>query len=194
MESFDLNKAFCALLTVIFGVFTLSIFSDSLFGHDTPEQFGYEVEVAEKSTGGAGGDAGPAFDPIAPVLASADAAKGEAIFKKCASCHSVDKGGANKVGPALYGVVGRDIASKADYGYSGGLTEFGAGKQWTFEELNGFLWKPKKYVKGTSMGFAGIKKVEDRANLITYLNSASDSPLAAPAAEAPAAEAEKSAY
>ncbi|MEM1365221.1 MAG: c-type cytochrome, partial [Pseudomonadota bacterium] len=100
--------------------------------------------------------------------------------KKCSSCHNVEPGGANGVGPALHGVMGRDIASVDGYGYSQALLAYGEGKQWTWEEMNGFLWKPKTYVKGTAMGFAGIRGVEDRANIVAYLNAQSDSPLDLP--------------
>ena len=181
MDSFEFNKISMAVLGTAFLVLGLNFGAEAIFHSENPEQKGYAIEVAEASTGGSEEPAGPAFDPVEPLLASADAAAGEKIFKKCASCHDVNAGGANKVGPALYEVVNRDIASVDGFSYSGALKEYGNGKQWTYESLNGFLWKPKTYVKGTSMGFGGIKKVEDRANLIAYLRGQSASPAELPA-------------
>ena len=107
-----------------------------------------------------------------------DVAHGEKVFKKCVACHVVEKGGQNKIGPALYGVVGRKVASISDYKYSKALTEYG--KEWTFEELNGFLRKPSSWVKNGKMAFAGLRKPKDRASVILYLNQYSDNPLPLP--------------
>jgi len=112
------------------------------------------------------------------LMAVGDVASGENIFKKCAACHSINKGGAHKIGPALYNVVGRKIGSAAEYKYSNALAEYG--KDWNFEELNGFLLKPSKWIKGTKMAYAGLRKEEDRASIIKYLNQNSDSPLQLP--------------
>ena len=103
---------------------------------------------------------------------------GEKVFKKCSACHSIVKGGGNNIGPALYNVVGRDIASISDYKYSKAMMNYE--KKWTFEELNGYLRKPQKYIKGTKMAFAGLRKEKDRASVILYLNNNSDSPLELP--------------
>ena len=100
------------------------------------------------------------------------------IFKKCAACHSIVKGGKNKIGPALYNVVGRKVGAVSDYKYSKALA--GYEKSWTFEELNGYLIKPAKWIKGTKMAFAGLRKEKDRASVIKYLNQNSDSPLSLP--------------
>lgn len=182
MDSFEFNKVMMAILGTVFIVMSLSFISDALFHGELPEQQGYAVEVADASGGSEPEeDTGPAFEPVSALLASADIGAGEAEFKKCAACHSNDEGGANKVGPALWGVVERPIASAADFSYSGALKEYGDGKTWTYEALNGFLWKPKTYIKGTSMGFGGIKKVEDRADIIAYLRSLSSSPAPLPA-------------
>ncbi|MDJ0614707.1 MAG: cytochrome c family protein [Rhizobiaceae bacterium] len=181
MDSFEFNKVFMAILGTVFIVMSLSFISDSLFHNKVPEQQGYAVEVAEASTGGeAEEDTGPAFEPISAMLASADIAEGEKIFKKCSSCHTNVDGGANKVGPALWGIVERPIASADGFSYSGALKTYAEGKTWSYEELNGFLWKPKTYVKGTSMGFGGIKKVEDRAALVAYLRSLAGTPAPLP--------------
>ena len=116
--------------------------------------------------------AGP--EAITPLLASADIEAGKKVFKKCQSCHNVDKGGANKTGPALYGVVGNDIASHEGFKYSSALD--GVAGNWTYDALNQFLYKPKAYAKGTKMVFAGLKKTADRASVIAYLRAQDDSP------------------
>ena len=103
---------------------------------------------------------------------------GKKIFKKCAACHSINKGGKNKIGPALYNVVGRTVGGVDDYKYSKALASYG--KEWTFEELNGFLQKPSSYLKGTKMSYAGLRKEKDRASVIKYLNQNSDSPKLLP--------------
>ncbi len=180
MDSFEFNKVFMAILGTVFIVMSLSFISDGLFHNKVPEQQGYAVEVAEASTGEAEEDSGPAFEPISALLASADVAEGEKIFKKCASCHTNVEGGANKVGPALWGIVERPIASADGFSYSGALKGYAEGKTWTYEELNGFLWKPKAFVKGTSMGFGGIKKVDDRAAIVAYLRSLAGTPAPLP--------------
>ena len=112
--------------------------------------------------------------PITPLLASANIESGEKIFKKCAACHSIQKGGDNRIGPALWNVVDRKVGSLDGFKYSAALKNYN--KNWTYEELNGFLHKPLKYIKGTKMAFAGLRKEMDRANIIAYLNSMGDSP------------------
>lgn len=179
-----------AFLAVAVVVMTLSIISDGLFHTETPETFGYEIAEAEGSAP-AGGDSGPAEIPsIAPLLASADPAAGESVFKKCAACHNVADGAANKVGPNLWSILGAQAGQVPDFKYSSAMTEYGAtGEPWGFESLNKFLLKPKDYIKGTSMGFAGLKKDTDRANLLAYLNQNAAAQLPYPEPEAaPAAE------
>ena len=117
---------------------------------------------------------------IAALMAMGDIATGEKVFKKCAACHSIVKGGKNNIGPALYNVVGRKIGSISDYKYSKSLIAYGEEKEWTFEELNGFLTKPSKWIKNGKMAFAGLRKESDRASVIKYLNENSDSPLPLP--------------
>ena len=109
------------------------------------------------------------------LLASANISEGKKVFKKCASCHSISKGGKNKIGPALWGVIGRQAGVLTDYKYSKSLIAYG--KKWSFQEMDGFLIKPKKWVPGTKMAFAGLKNEKDRASLILYMNSQSDQPL-----------------
>ena len=143
MDSFEFNKYAMAGLGIVFIVMSLNFLSGSIFHSDKPETQGYAVEVAEASTGGeAAADTGPAYDPISAMLASANIEAGQKVAKKCAACHTFDEGGANKVGPALYGIVDRPIGSVSDFSYSSALKAYAEGKNWTYEELNGFLWKP----------------------------------------------------
>ena len=111
-------------------------------------------------------------------MAMGDLATGEKVFKKCAACHSIVKGGKNNIGPALYNVIGRQVGSISDYKYSKSLSAYN--KEWTIEELNGYLIKPAKWIKGTKMAFAGLRKEKDRASVIKYLNKNSDNPLTLP--------------
>lgn len=181
MDSFELNKMAGALLGTVFFVFSVGLMSDALFSKETPEKPGYALEAAEGDAPAGEAAAAPAAaEPIAPLMAKADAAAGEAVFKKCGACHTGEKGGANKVGPNLYGIVGRGIAVHEGFNYSEGIKTFGAGKTWDYEELASFITKPKAYIKGTAMGFAGLAKPEDRANLLAYLRTLSDSPVPLP--------------
>ncbi|MEL6947529.1 MAG: cytochrome c family protein [Pseudomonadota bacterium] len=177
-----MNYVFMALLGVVFFVFGVTLISDALYYSPSPKAQGYAIEVAEADTDKPD-DApkGPAYDPIAPLLASADVDKGGNVSKKkCGACHNFNEGGKNKVGPVLYGVLNRAIAGVDGFGYSGALKAYGDGKAWTYAELNGFLFKPKAHVKGTSMGFAGIKKTQERADIIAYLRSLAAEPAALP--------------
>ena len=177
-----MNMALGALLGTVFVLMSVSIASEGLFHAENPEKPGFIIEATEEASA-ATAEEPAALVPIADLLASADPARGETAFKKCASCHSVEKGAGNKVGPNLYGVVGRPIAQLADFSYSGPMKAFSEeGKQvWDFDHMNGFLLAPKKYIKGTAMGFAGDKKDQERADIIAYLNTKSDAPLPMPA-------------
>lgn len=192
MDSFEINKVLGGLLGTAFVVFSISLVSDAIFAAPVPEKPGFAIEAAEEGGAAAGGgEAAPAAVPVAQLLASANAEAGAAVFKKCAACHSIEKGGPNKVGPDLWAVVNRPIASHEGFSYSGAMKEFSQGGSvvWDFEHLNHFLASPKGYIKGTAMGFAGIKKDDERANLLAYLNSQADTPAPLPAADAvPAAE------
>ncbi len=182
MDSFELNKMAGALLATVFIIMSVRLASDTLFEHAVPEKPGFVIAAGEAAPEGeaAGGDAVAAVEPIAPLLAAADPAAGEAVFKKCAACHTVDKGGANKVGPNLYGIVGRGMGTHEGFNYSAGMKEFAAGKSWDYEALSQFVTKPKAYIKGTAMGFAGLPKSDERANLIAYLRNLADTPVALP--------------
>ncbi|MAW89255.1 MAG: cytochrome c family protein [Phyllobacteriaceae bacterium] len=194
MDSFELNKFIGATLGTVFVVFSLAIASDAIFATHAPETPGYAIEVAEDAGGAAPeapADTGP--EPVEPLLASADTGAGESVFKKCAACHTIEQGGANKVGPNLWGVVGRPVASHEGFSYSGAMQEYSQGQSvnWEYQNLNAFLAAPKKYISGTSMGFAGLKKVDERANLIAWMREQADNPLPLPAeGDAAAAPAE----
>jgi len=153
--------------------------ADSVFHVKKPKNPGYQVEVEKQLTSGTSqATEVVAKIDIAAIMAMGDVVSGEKIFKKCAACHSINKGGKNKIGPALYNVVGRTVGGVDDYKYSKTLASYG--KEWTFEELNGFLKKPSTYLKGTKMSYAGLRKEKDRASIIKYLNQNGDSPKLLP--------------
>ena len=179
MDSFEINKIVAAVLLVALLVIGIGKLSNVIFYVEKPEKPGYAVEVQQASTSTtATATVEDKKVDIAVLMALGDVNAGEKIFKKCAACHSINQGGANKIGPALYNVVGRKIGGVVDYKYSKAFVEYG--KEWNFEELNGFLIKPSKWIKGTKMAYAGLRKEEDRASIIKYLNQNSDSPLPLP--------------
>ena len=179
MDSFELNKIIAAVLLVALLMIGLGKLSNVIFHVDKPETPGYAVEVEQAllTSTNSTEQVEEKID-ITAVMSMGDASSGEKIFKKCAACHSIAKGGKNKIGPALYNVVGRKIGEVADYKYSKALAAYG--KEWNFEELNGFLIKPAKWIKGTKMAYAGLRKEKDRASVIKYLNQNSDNPLPLP--------------
>jgi cytochrome c len=179
MDSFELNKVIAAILMVVLLIIGLGKIADSIFHVNKPEKSGYRVEVKNKPTDGTLQEIKVVEKiDIVAVMAQGDIDSGKKIFKKCAACHSINKGGANKIGPALYNVVGRKVGVLDNYKYSKTLASYG--KEWTFEELNGFLIKPSAYLKGTKMSYAGLRKETDRASVIKYLNQNSDSPRPLP--------------
>ena len=179
MDSFELNKIIAAILMVALLVIGLGKIADGVFHVKKPKNPGYKVEVKNQlvSNISQAAEVVEKIDIIA-IMALGDIASGQKIFKKCAACHSINKGGKNKIGPALYNVVGRAVGGLDDYKYSKTLASYG--KEWTFEELNGFLTKPSSYLKGTKMSYAGLRKEKDRASVIKYLNQNSDSPKLLP--------------
>jgi len=179
MDSFELNKIIAAILMVALLIIGLNKIADGLFHVEKPINPGYKVEIDSQSivsTSGTG-EALKKID-IAAIMASGDLDVGKKVFKKCAACHSIAKDGGNKIGPALYNVVGRAVGGLSDYKYSKTLATYS--KEWTFEELNGFLIKPATYLKGTKMSYAGLRKEKDRASVIMYMNQNSDNPKPLP--------------
>ena len=181
MDSFEINKIVASILLIALLFIGIGKVSDLVFHIDKLETPGYKVELPENGAinqnSEAKNDVVEEID-ISSLLALGDVAHGEKVFKKCSACHSINKGGENKIGPALYNVLGRQIGGVADYKYSKALLEYG--KTWTFEEMNGFLRKPASYIKGTKMAFAGLRKEKDRASVILYLNENADTPLPLP--------------
>ena len=179
MDSFELNKIIAAVLMVALLVIGIGKLSDVIFHVEKPKTPGYAVDIEQAVTASAASsEAVEEKIDIAALMAMGDLAAGEKVFKKCAACHSIVKGGKNNIGPALYNVVGRKVGDVSDYKYSKALLEYE--KAWTFEELNGFLLKPTKWIKGTKMAYAGLRKESDRASVIKYLNENSDNPLPLP--------------
>ena len=179
MDSFELNKIIAAILMVALLVIGIGKISNVIFYVEKPKTPGYAVEVEQvANTSTSTENVAVEKIDISSLMAMGDAAAGKKIFKKCAACHSITKGGKNKIGPALYNVVGRKVGEVTDYKYSKALAAYN--KEWNFEELNGFLIKPAKYIKGTKMAYAGLKKEKDRASIIKYLNQNSDSPVPLP--------------
>ena len=179
MDSFEINKIVAAVLMVALLVIGIGKLSDIIFHVEKPKTPGYSVEVESVTTvTTSSSDLDKDEIDITALMAMGDIAHGEKVFKKCAACHSIVKGGKNAIGPALYNVVGRKIGAIEDYKYSKALVAYD--KNWTFEELNGFLIKPAKWIKGTKMAYAGLRKEKDRASVIKYLNQNSDSPIPLP--------------
>ena len=180
MDSFEINKIIAAVLLVALLVIGIGKLSSVIFYVEKPKTPGYAVEVtnAANSSTESTMEVVEAKVDIDALMAMGDVTSGEKVFKKCAACHSIAKGGKNKIGPALYNVVGRQVGGVSDYKYSKALSEYK--KDWTFEELNGFLLKPSKWIKGTKMAYAGLRKESDRASVIKYLNKNSDNPIPLP--------------
>jgi cytochrome c len=190
MSDLTFNKVAGAVLATGLAIVGLKELSAGVFEPEEVEKPGYLVEVAEQA--GPGGAAAEAPIDWGTVLPTADVAAGEAVFAKCKSCHTVEAGGANGTGPNLNGVVGRKPGSHAGFAYSAGMTDFGAKQAvWDDEHISEFIKSPQKYIAGTKMTFVGLKKPEDRINVIAYLRSQGGTlPVPAPNPAATAAPAE----
>ncbi len=178
MDAFEFNKIAGAVLFALLVIFSTKTVSDIIFAGHAPEKPGYAVATA---TGDGEPDKSAKAEPAVPLgelLKKASAERGQKSAKKCAACQSFDKGGAKKVGPNLYEIVGRPPVALARFAYSGAFKPKGG--NWGYEALDAFIAKPKSYMPGTKMAFAGIKKPEQRAALIVYLRSLSDSPKPLP--------------
>ena len=175
MNSFEINKIITAILVTVLVVFGIGKISNIIFDKDDKNIVAYKVEAPEGTAVQASTESSV---DISALLAIGDISHGEKVYKKCKACHSIKQGGGNKIGPALWNVIFRPVGSITDYKYSKALSSYG--KEWTWEEMNGFLIKPSKWIPNNKMGFAGLKSEKDRASVILYLNQNSDSPRPLP--------------
>jgi cytochrome c len=190
MDSFEINKILGAVLGTCLALLSLNIAAGSLFTHHAPAKPGYEIAVTEENHGGPKAGPAAADEPLPVRFAKADLSRGEASSKKCAACHTFGKNEPNRVGPNLWGVVGRQKAHEPGFNYSGAMKSQKG--EWTPEQLDVYLKDPKAMVPGTNMTFAGIPRASERADLIAYLNTKSDKPVELPkaaAGDAPAKQA-----
>jgi cytochrome c len=181
MDSFELNKIIGAVLLTALIIIGIGKFTDILFHVEKPKESAYKIEGLEVASTDASSEKGVKAVKIVDIktlLAMGDLAHGEKVFKKCTACHQIASGGKNMIGPNLWSVIGRTAGSVSDYKYSKAM--IGYAKEWTFEEMNSYLIKPQAHVKGTKMAFAGLRKEKDRASVILFMNSKSDSPRILP--------------
>jgi len=162
--------------------------SEMLVPHQKLAQNAYPIEVTQQVASASAAPAPTGPEPVLALLANADVAAGQKVAKKCTACHVFEKGGQNKVGPALWNIVNAPKGQIDGFAYSEALAGFGGA--WDYVALNAFFYKPKAYISGTKMNFAGLKKPADRANLIAYLRSQADQPAALPTSDEIAAEAQ----
>ena len=173
-----MNKIIVSILLAVILILGINKITDVIFYVEKPEKSAYQVATITTATSST--SAGTSLESsesknIMALFASTSAAEGAKVFKKCTACHSISEGGANKIGPALWGVLGRPVGSIAGYKYSKAMAAHD--KKWSLEEMNGFLIKPKDWIKGTKMSFAGLKKPKERAAVILYMNENTNSPL-----------------
>jgi cytochrome c len=181
MDSFEINKIIAAVLLTALIIIGIGKFADVLFHVEKPKVSAYKVEGLELKTENVSTSKSEVVVKevdIKALLALGDIAHGENVFKKCSACHMIAADGKNKIGPNLWGVIGRQAAAISDYKYSKAMIDYG--KEWSFKEMNAYLIKPQAYIKGTKMAFAGLRKEKDRASVILYMNSKSENPLPLP--------------
>ena len=177
MDGFELNKIIAAILATVVVVFGINKVTDIIFTPDKPQQSAYKVEKIEPTLASAS-STGQAAVGISELLAMGTIEHGEKVFKRCSACHMIAAGGKNMIGPNLWSILGKQTGVASGYKYSKALAAYG--KEWSFEEMNGFLIKPSAHIKGTKMAFAGLKKEKDRASVILFMNAKSDNPLPTP--------------
>ena len=170
-----MNKIIVSIILVIILVLGINKITDTIFYVEKPEKSAYQVATVTTAASTASAETSSGTGDIMAIFASTSAAEGAKVFKQCLACHSIAEGGKNKIGPALWGVLGRQAGSLPDYKYSKAMAAHG--KKWSFEEMNGFLLKPKDWIKGTKMSYAGLKKEKDRAAVILYMNENTNNPL-----------------
>jgi cytochrome c len=182
MDSFEMNKVLGAILGTALVLVALNIASGAIFAPEKPAKPGYDIVVPKAATGAQEQAPAEKEPPIAQLLASADPKRGEDAAKVCQACHTFEKGGPAKIGPNLWGVVGRKRATMAGFDYSNGMKSMGG--IWTVDDLNQFLTKPQAFVTDTKMTFGGLPRPQTRADVIAYLNTLSDNPAPLPKAAA----------
>jgi len=182
MNSFEINKILGALLGTCLVLVAVHIASGAIFTAPEPAKPGYVIEVKEEAPKGGAAAAAPAEVPIENLLASASVERGAQTARQCQVCHNTQKGQGKKIGPDLYGIVGRARASEAEFNYSAAMKSKGG--TWTVDDLNTFLTKPSAFVPGTAMTFAGLTNEKQRADVIAFLNTLADNPKPLPTAQA----------
>ena len=170
-----MNKIIVSIILVIILVLGINKITDTIFYVEKPEKSAYQVATVTTAASTASAETSSGTGDIMAIFASTSAAEGAKVFKQCLACHSIAEGGKNKIGPALWGVLGRQAGSLPDYKYSKAMAAYG--KKWSFEEMNGFLLKPKDWIKGIKMSYAGLKKEKDRAAVILYMNENTNNSL-----------------
>jgi cytochrome c len=172
-----MNKIAVSIILALILIVGINKISDVVYYVDKPEKSAYQINAVATDVSSTIEKDSNSLDSgnIMALFASTSVSEGEKVFKKCAACHSISQGGANKIGPALWGVLGRKAGAVSDYKYSKAMLAHA--KPWSFEEMNGFLIKPKDWIKGTKMSFAGLKNQKDRAAVILYMNKNTDNPL-----------------
>ena len=182
MSLFEINKFLAVVIVALVVIFAIDKIGDYLVNPTIPEEQAYKIDIPEATDLSSESqklqDTQIGLDPVSLLLAGASMEQGKKIASKCASCHNFNKGEPHKIGPNLFEIVGKPIGKTNDYAYSKAMSSFG--NKWNYENLSSFLYKPKNYINGTKMNFAGLKNVEDRANIILWMRSNSENPLPLP--------------